>query len=159
NRSTPIACSTRRRSTSSPIWAPGISGAPSSAKAASGPPSWPAIEGRAMERPVAGVMAIVRKHGQFLLVRRSKAPDAGRWSFPAGKIERGETLGEAALRELSEETGIVARFGKVLTAVDAIEYDAGGDLRFHFVIVAARCDWQAGDPQPGDDALEARWFT
>jgi ADP-ribose pyrophosphatase len=112
-----------------------------------------------MERPVAGVMAIVRKHGQFLLVRRSKAPDAGRWSFPAGKIERGETLGEAALRELSEETGIVARFGKVLTAVDAIEYDAGGDLRFHFVIVAARCDWQAGDPQPGDDALEARWFT
>lgn len=112
-----------------------------------------------MERPIAGVMAIVRKHGQFLLVRRSKAPDAGRWSFPAGKIERGETLGEAALRELSEETGIVARFGKVLTAVDAIEYDAGGDLRFHFVIVAARCDWQAGDPQPGDDALEARWFT
>ena len=112
-----------------------------------------------MERPIAGVMAIVRKPGQFLLVRRSKAPDAGRWSFPAGKIERGETLGEAALRELSEETGIVARFGKVLTAVDAIEYDAGGDLRFHFVIVAARCDWQAGDPQPGDDALEARWFT
>ncbi|OAM73794.1 hypothetical protein A3840_17545 [Devosia elaeis] len=53
----------------------------------------------------------------------------------------------------------MARFGKVLTAVDAIEYDAGGDLRFHFVIVAARCDWQAGDPQPGDDALEARWFT
>jgi len=112
-----------------------------------------------MERPIAGVMAIVRKHGQVLLVRRSKAPGAGRWSFPAGKIERGETLGEAALRELSEETGIVASFGEVLTAVDAIEYDDDGHLRFHFVIVAARCDWQAGDPRPGDDALEAQWFT
>ena len=108
-------------------------------------------------QPVPAVLAVVLRAGQVLLVRRANPPDAGLWGFPGGRIEPGETLGAAALRELAEETGVQARAPEVLTALDALDSDDAGQLRFHYVLIAVVCQWVSGEPVAADDALEARW--
>ncbi|WP_272929517.1 NUDIX hydrolase [Rhodovulum sulfidophilum] len=109
------------------------------------------------ERPTPAAIAVVIRAKQVLLVRRANPPDAGLWGFPGGKIDRGETLTEAALRELAEETGISADPLRVFTAVDAFDREASGALRRHFILIAILCRWTGGTPVAGDDALEARW--
>ncbi|WP_136068682.1 NUDIX hydrolase [Modicisalibacter radicis] len=108
-------------------------------------------------RPIAAAIAAVIRHGQVLLVQRANPPDAGQWGFPGGKIEAGETISDAALRELLEETGVAAEALCVFTAVDAYERDESGGLCRHFILIAVLCRWTAGEPIAGDDALEARW--
>ncbi|SDG79056.1 NUDIX hydrolase [Roseospirillum parvum] len=108
--------------------------------------------------PIAATIAAVIHEGRILLVRRANPPDAGRWGFPGGKIEAGEPMETAAVRELFEETGVRGQARRVFTAVDAFDRDEHGRLRRHFVLIAVLCDWVAGDPVAGDDALEARWF-
>ena len=108
--------------------------------------------------PIAATIAAVFHEERVLLVRRANPPDAGRWGFPGGKIEAGEPIETAAVRELFEETGIRGQARRVFTAVDAFDRDEHGNLKRHFVLVAVLCDWIAGDPVAGDDALEAQWF-
>lgn len=110
-------------------------------------------------RPVVATIAVLLREGQVLLVRRANPPDAGRWGFPGGKTEFGETIQAACLRELREETGVEARAHQVVTAVDALDRDAGGGIRHHYVLVAVLCSWVSGEPVAADDALEARWFA
>ena len=109
-------------------------------------------------RPIVAAIAVVIQDGRVLLVRRANPPDAGRWGFPGGKIEAGETIEQAAVRELFEETAIRAEARHVFTAVDAFDRSETGALRRHFVLVAVLCDWLSGVPAAADDALEARWF-
>ena len=111
------------------------------------------------DHPRVGVGVIVRKGDAVLLVQRGKPPGQGEWSLPGGSQELGETLAETALREVLEETGVVARAAGVLTAVDNVERDAQGRVRFHYTIVDVLADWVSGEPVPGDDALAARWAT
>lgn len=109
-------------------------------------------------RPIAAAVAIVLREDAVLLVSRANPPDAGRWAFPGGKIELGETTEAAALRELREETGVVARADEVISAFDVFDRDADGVIRRHFVLVAVLCTWIAGEPVGGDDAADACWF-
>lgn len=115
------------------------------------PPSLPA-------RPIAATIAVVIRANDVLLVRRANPPDAGRWGFPGGKMEIGETIQEAAVRELSEETGVRGEPLRVFAALDAFDRDESGALRHHYVLLAVLCRWIAGEPFAGDDALEAGWF-
>ncbi|QBX33511.1 NUDIX domain-containing protein [Paracoccus liaowanqingii] len=108
-------------------------------------------------RPVVAVLAVVLRDGHALLVQRANPPDAGFWGFPGGKVDAGETLLAAAERELREETGVIARADRVLTALDALDRDGTGELRHHFVLVAVLCHWQSGEPRAADDALDAAW--
>ncbi|MCM5558967.1 NUDIX hydrolase [Pleomorphomonas sp. JP5] len=108
--------------------------------------------------PIAATIAAVFHEDRILLVRRANPPDAGRWGFPGGKIEAGEPIETAAVRELLEETGIRGQARQVFTAVDALDFDESGELRRHFVLIAVLCDWISGEPVAGDDALDARWF-
>ncbi len=108
--------------------------------------------------PVAATIAAVYHEGKILLVRRANPPDAGRWGFPGGKIEVGESIERAAIRELLEETGVRGRARQVFTAVDAFDRDNTGRIHRHFVLIAVLCEWIAGEPVAGDDALEAKWF-
>lgn len=103
-------------------------------------------------RPVPAVLAVVLRGAEVLLVRRANPPDAGLWGFPGGKLDWGETLADATLRELAEETGVTAAYGGVIRVLEVIEPP------FHYVLIASRCDWRAGEPLAADDALEARWF-
>jgi 8-oxo-dGTP diphosphatase len=109
--------------------------------------------------PVVGAMAIVVREGKVLLIRRRNSPDAARWSFPAGKVNYGEQVQEAAVRELREETGVQASAVKVITAVDAIDFDENQNIKHHFVIIVVSCAWFSGIPNASDDALDARWFS
>ncbi|SPJ22676.1 NUDIX hydrolase [Palleronia abyssalis] len=109
------------------------------------------------DRPIPATIAIVIRSGQVLLVRRANPPDAGRWGFPGGKIDRGETLEQAALRELGEETGVSAKAIRAFTALDVFDRDDAGQLRRHFVLIAVLCQWMSGDAVAADDALEVRW--
>lgn len=106
--------------------------------------------------PIAAAIAVVVRGERLLLVRRSHKPDAGRWGFPGGKIEPGETVIAAALRELGEETGVAADAIEVLTAVDVIRRER--DILHHYVLIAVLCRWRHGEGVPASDAHETGWF-
>lgn len=107
------------------------------------------------KHPVVATIAVLFRNDEVLLVRRANPPDAGRWGFPGGKMELGETVEAAAVRELYEETGVRAAAGKVFNAVDAYDVDDAGCLRSHFVLIAVLCFWESGEPIAADDALDA----
>ncbi|MEM7710563.1 MAG: NUDIX hydrolase [Pseudomonadota bacterium] len=101
--------------------------------------------------PKVGALAVVERDGAVLMVRRAQAPAKGLWGFPGGHVEWGETARDAAIRELAEETGVTADPGVHLGVIDAIE------VAHHYLLVATRCHWRAGDPVAADDADAARW--
>lgn len=94
---------------------------------------------------------------EVLLVRRSKPPHAGVWAIPGGAIDLGETIEQAAEREVFEETGVSVRARGVVHAFDAIERDVARRVSYHYVVVDVLADWIEGEPSPGDDAVDARW--
>ena len=107
------------------------------------------------KRPIPAAIAVVIRGDQVLLVERQKSPNAGKWGFPGGKIEWGETVFEAAVRELEEETGVIARAARYLTTVDVILPSSDA----HFVLTAVVCDYISGDPIAADDAADAAWMA
>jgi ADP-ribose pyrophosphatase len=83
------------------------------------------------ENPQVAVGAIVIKDGRVLLVKRSQPPSKGLWAIPGGRVELGETLKEAAEREIIEETGLTIRAGDPVYTFDVIERDDAGDCGFY----------------------------
>ena len=110
------------------------------------------------EYPRAAVGAVVFKDDKVLLVRRGRPPARGQWAIPGGNVKLGETLQEAAEREILEETGIVIRARDPVFTFDAIVRDKDGAVQFHYVIVDLAADYIDGSPRPGDDADEVRWL-
>jgi 8-oxo-dGTP diphosphatase len=90
-----------------------------------------------------------------LLIRRGKPPRQGEWSLPGGRIEWGEPAEAAALRELKEETGVEAELLGLLDVIDGL---FGDPLERHYLLVDYAARWLSGEPQGGDDALEARFW-
>ena len=85
------------------------------------------------------------------------APFAGAFSLPGGGVETGETLTEAALRELREEVAVEARIVAFNRHVESIERDEAGEIRRHFVIASFVGRWIAGEGTPGPEAGEVLW--
>jgi 8-oxo-dGTP diphosphatase len=109
--------------------------------------------------PLPGVLALVERDGRLLMVRRAKEPDRGKWGFPGGLVELGETVAEAALRELAEETGLIAAALGVVDVFEVISPDQQGRIRYHYVLNVVRCAASEGEPVAADDAEAAGWFT
>jgi 8-oxo-dGTP diphosphatase len=104
------------------------------------------------ERPELCVGAVATRRDDLLMVRRGHGPGAGQWSVPGGRVERNETLAEAVVRELEEETGLAGLCGPLLGWVERIEADT------HFVILDFEVTVVSRDePVAGSDATEARW--
>jgi ADP-ribose pyrophosphatase len=109
--------------------------------------------------PRLAVGAVVVHQDRVLLVRRAKAPAQGLWAIPGGSVRLGETLRQAAEREILEETGLTVRAGEVVLTFETIRRDPDGRVRFHYVIVDLLAEYLTGEPTPADDAAEARWFS
>ena len=109
-------------------------------------------------RPVVGVGVVVWHREQVLLVRRGKPPRVGHWSLPGGAQELGETVAEAARREVLEETGLEVEVGEVLATVDLIERD-GDRVRYHYTLIDFSAEALGPALRPGGDAADARWFA
>jgi ADP-ribose pyrophosphatase YjhB (NUDIX family) len=111
------------------------------------------------ERPFVGVGAVVWRDDRFLLVKRGKAPGLGEWSLPGGAQHVGETVFEAARREIMEEAGLEIEVAGLIDVVDSIRHDSGGAVSFHFTLIDVLAEWRAGEPVAGDDAADAQWFS
>jgi ADP-ribose pyrophosphatase YjhB (NUDIX family) len=104
------------------------------------------------ERPQLCVGAVALSAGRLLLVQRATSPGRGLWSLPGGRVERGETLAEACVRELAEETGVEGVCGELIGWVERIS------THYHFVIVDFSVTPLSIDPpRPSSDASDARW--
>jgi 8-oxo-dGTP diphosphatase len=111
------------------------------------------------QRPIIGVLAVVLRGEKALVARRANPPMPGRWGFPGGVLELGETVAAGAMRELLEETGVVAEPAGVLTVLDTIDRDEQGRVRYHYALVAVRGVWRSGEGVAGDDADEVAWLS
>lgn len=111
------------------------------------------------DAPRVGVGAVVVRDGRVLLVKRGKPPSQGMWAIPGGRVELGETLQQAAERELREETGIIVRAGSPVYTFDVIMRDEDARVQFHYVIVDMLAEYLAGEACAGDDAYDAGWKT
>lgn len=106
-----------------------------------------------MKRPELCVGAVVVEDGRLLLIERATEPGAGLWSLPGGRVEFGESMTEAVVREVEEETGLA------VTPREMIGWVERSSTEFHFVIA----DFEAalvgsGRLRAGDDASDARWI-
>jgi 8-oxo-dGTP diphosphatase len=111
------------------------------------------------ERPIVAVLAVVLRGDRVLIVQRKQQPNAGRWGFPGGVLELGETVFDGAMRELREETGVTAEAAGWLNIHDAVSRDDEGRVQFHYVLIAVRGVWQSGEGVAGDDAAACAWAS
>ena len=109
-------------------------------------------------RPFVGVGVVVLRGEQVLLIRRGKPPRLGGWSLPGGAQEVGETVHEAARREVMEETGVDIEVLGLVDVVDSIRKDGDGRVIQHYTLVDLCAAWRAGEPKAGGDAMAAAWM-
>jgi ADP-ribose pyrophosphatase YjhB (NUDIX family) len=113
------------------------------------------VEAASQAEPVAvvavGAVVVVRS-GRLLLVRRGRPPGAGSWTLPGGRVEPGESLEEAAAREVAEETGVRVR---VLCALGVAHLAREGFVYAIYEYLAVPVDDTPA--RAGDDAADVRW--
>ena len=85
--------------------------------------------------PLIGVGVVVWRDSKFLLIKRGKEPRKGQWSLPGGKQQFGETLREASLREVEEETGLTVTLTNLIDVVDSITAGEHGSTLFHYTLI------------------------
>jgi mutator protein MutT len=105
------------------------------------------------------VGAIIVEQGRVLLVKRGHPPLAGEWSIPGGLLEVGETLREAAVREVREETGLEVEARDLLGVFDRLLPDEAGRIQYHYVLIDFLCTRIAGEHCASSDASEVCWFS
>ena len=112
-------------------------------------------------RPLIGVGIIVFKRDEaglrVLLVRRGKPPQEGRWSLPGGRQRLGETVREAAEREVLEETGCEVEITALLDVVDSITHDEDEAIAYHYTLIDFLAEWRGGEARAAGDAAEVTW--
>jgi len=114
-------------------------------------------ERRYPERPFVGVGVVVWRDQSVLLIERGRPPRQGQWSLPGGVQQLGETVFEAARREVREETGLEIEVVDIVAVVDSIQRDDQGGVRYHYTLVDVLAEWRGGEPRAQDDAADAAW--
>jgi 8-oxo-dGTP diphosphatase len=108
--------------------------------------------------PILAVSAAIIRDGKVLIVRRARPPAAGLYTLPGGGVEVGETLVEAVVREVREETALAVEPVALAGYREAIARDGDGRVEMHFVILPFAARWIAGEPVLNDELTEALWL-
>jgi ADP-ribose pyrophosphatase YjhB (NUDIX family) len=108
-------------------------------------------------RPYLAVSAAIFRDGRVLIVRRGRPPAHGLYTLPGGGVECGETLEEAVIREVREETGLEIAPLALIGFREAIGRDAAGKIERHFVILPFAARWVAGEIALNEELAEAQW--
>tara|TARA_R110002020_G_scaffold364263_3_gene576607 strand:+ start:21935 stop:22393 length:459 start_codon:yes stop_codon:yes gene_type:complete len=109
--------------------------------------------------PALAVSVALERGGKYLLVLRANPPAQHMYAFPGGRVDPGETLEVAALRELEEETGLKAANPRAFATFDLPSRAPDGRLSSHFLLTVFIADDPGGEPQALDDAKAVGWFT
>ena len=108
------------------------------------------------QRPIVAASVAVVRDGRALIARRARAPLEGVYSLPGGAVEVGETLRQAAARELFEETGLEVDPAFFIDHVEPIARE-GERIRAHYVIAAFAARWRGGEPRPTAELDAFAW--
>ena len=106
--------------------------------------------------PRPSVSAVILEGNDILLVKRGCEPNLGCWSLPGGSIEPGESMREAVVREVWEETCLQVEPERVAGAYDVI-VRRDGEILFHYVIICFVVKVASGEPMAASDAADLRW--
>jgi 8-oxo-dGTP diphosphatase len=110
------------------------------------------------ERPFLAASAAIMRDGKILVVRRARPPANGLYTLPGGVVEIGETLIEAVVREVREETALEIEPVALAGFRETIVRDADSRVERHFIILCFASRWRAGDPVLNEELSEARWL-
>ncbi|GAK87556.1 ADP-ribose pyrophosphatase [Vibrio ponticus] len=111
-----------------------------------------------LNEPRVAVIAVTYREDELLLVQRSKEPQKYGWGYPGGSVNAGESLHDAACRELYEETQVHAVAEKTFEVVEVNEFDATAK-HHHFILLAVLCRYISGEAIASDDALDCKWMS
>ena len=111
------------------------------------------------DRPIVAVGAAVCRDNCVLIVKRGKAPNKGMWTVPGGAVHLGETMPEAAAREVREECSIEIAVGQVVGTLDTIIRDEQENIQYHYAIVDLAARYVGGTLCPSDELMGAVWIT
>jgi len=109
------------------------------------------------QRPFLAVSAAIFRNGKVLVVRRARKPALNLYTLPGGAVEAGETLVEAAIREVREETSLSIEPVALAGHREVIARDDKGKVERHFVILCFASRWLAGEPVLSDELDDSRW--
>jgi 8-oxo-dGTP diphosphatase len=109
-------------------------------------------------RPYLAVSAAIFRGGRVLIVRRARPPAHGLYTLPGGGVELGETLEQAVVREVREETALDVEPVALAGYRQAIARDKAGRIERHFVILPFAARWLAGEVSLNEELAEAHWL-
>ena len=109
------------------------------------------------QRPILAASVGVFREGRILLGERLVEPARGLFTFPGGRVEYGETLQEAALRELQEEVGVIAEIVGFVDFVETVVKNKDGSIAFHAIVCAFAARWISGEPQSSSEIGQTVW--
>ena len=108
-------------------------------------------------RPFVGVGVVIFKKNRVLLAERDRQPHGKMWSIPGGAQELGETIEEAAIREIKEETGLAIELGGIVDVLDVINRDEVDRVKYHYTLVDFFAEWLSGEAHADDDVSDVKW--
>jgi 8-oxo-dGTP diphosphatase len=110
------------------------------------------------DRPFLAVSAAIIRDGHVLLVQRARSPAAGLFTLPGGVVKSGETLEQALIREVQEETALTIEPLGLAGHREVIACDTQNRVERHFVILSFAARWVAGEPRLNEELAAARWL-
>ena len=110
-------------------------------------------------RPYLAVSAAIFRDGRVLIVRRARPPAHGLYTLPGGGVELGETLEQAVIREVREETALTVEPVELVGFRQAIARDDAGRIERHFVILPFAARWIGGEISLNEELAEAHWLA